>query len=134
MGSNDFIDEFPFVGHSDVVMGAVALKDDGLCERLRFLQNGKYKWLFKNDIHRKYGYQYMYIKEFPSLKVSELQTILIIQAFGAVPSPFDSFLVNRGLKTLHVRMKEHMKNGLAVAKFLESHPCVEKVIHPGMCL
>lgn len=52
MGSNDFIDEFPFVGHSDVVMGAVALKDDGLCERLRFLQNGKYKWLFKNDIHR----------------------------------------------------------------------------------
>lgn len=41
MGSNDFIDEFPFVGHSDVVMGAVALKDDGLCERLRFLQNGK---------------------------------------------------------------------------------------------
>lgn len=53
-------------------------------------------------------------------------------AFGAVPSPFDSFLVNRGLKTLHVRMKEHMKNGLAVAKFLETHPCVEKVIHPGM--
>ncbi|KAK3091295.1 hypothetical protein FSP39_018718 [Pinctada imbricata] len=53
-------------------------------------------------------------------------------AFGAVPSPFDSFLVNRGLKTLHVRMKEHMKNGLAVAKFLEKHPYVTKVIHPGL--
>ncbi|XP_033730904.1 cystathionine gamma-lyase-like [Pecten maximus] len=52
-------------------------------------------------------------------------------AFGPIPSPFDCFLVNRGLKTLHVRMKEHMKNGLAVAKFLESHRCVEKVIHPG---
>ncbi|XP_033736858.1 cystathionine gamma-lyase-like [Pecten maximus] len=53
-------------------------------------------------------------------------------AFGPIPSPFDCFLVNRGLKTLHVRMKEHMKNGLAVAKFLESHRCVEKVIHPGL--
>lgn len=45
-------------------MGAVALKDDKLCERLRFLQNGKSIWLFKSDIHRKYGY--MYIKEFPN--------------------------------------------------------------------
>lgn len=66
-------------------------------------------------------------------KLFNYKNVLIIQAFGAVPSPFDSFLVNRGLKTLHVRMKEHMKNGLAVAKFLETHPCVEKVIHPGMC-
>ncbi|XP_069127831.1 cystathionine gamma-lyase-like [Argopecten irradians] len=53
-------------------------------------------------------------------------------AFGPIPSPFDCFLVNRGLKTLHVRMKEHMRNGLAVAKFLESHQCVERVIHPGL--
>ncbi|KAK3584814.1 hypothetical protein CHS0354_006231 [Potamilus streckersoni] len=53
-------------------------------------------------------------------------------ACGPVPSPFDCFLVNRGLKTLHLRMKEHMKNGLAVAKFLEENPRVEKVIHPGL--
>ncbi|XP_052818903.1 cystathionine gamma-lyase-like [Mya arenaria] len=53
-------------------------------------------------------------------------------AIGPVPSPFDSFLVNRGLKTLHIRMKEHMKNGLAVANFLEADPRVEKVIHPGL--
>lgn len=51
---------------------------------------------------------------------------------GAVPSPFDCFLVNRGLKTLAVRMQQHMKNGLAVAKYLESHPMVRKVIHPGL--
>ena len=52
-----------------------------------------------------------------------------------MPSPFDCFLVNRGLKTLHVRMKEHMKNGLAVAHFLEASPRVERVIHPGLfCL
>ncbi|XP_067679357.1 cystathionine gamma-lyase-like isoform X1 [Haliotis asinina] len=53
-------------------------------------------------------------------------------AIGSVPSPFDCYLVNRGLKTLHVRMKEHMKNGLAVAKFLEASPRVVKVNHPGL--
>lgn len=53
-------------------------------------------------------------------------------AVGAVPSPFDCYLINRGMKTLPVRMREHMKNGLAVAKFLETHPAVEKVVHPGL--
>lgn len=53
-------------------------------------------------------------------------------SLGTVPSPFDSFLVNRGLKTLHVRMERHMENGLAVAKFLENHKTVEKVIFPGL--
>ncbi|KAK3777556.1 hypothetical protein RRG08_021676 [Elysia crispata] len=53
-------------------------------------------------------------------------------SLGAVPSPFDCYLVNRGMKTLAVRMKEHMRNGLAVAKYLESHPAVVKVIHPGL--
>ncbi|RLV73136.1 hypothetical protein DV515_00017219 [Chloebia gouldiae] len=51
---------------------------------------------------------------------------------GAVPSPFDCYMCNRGLKTLHIRMKLHFQNGLAVAKFLESHPRVEKVIYPGL--
>ncbi|XP_039928898.1 cystathionine gamma-lyase-like [Hirundo rustica] len=51
---------------------------------------------------------------------------------GAVPSPFDCYMCNRGLKTLHIRMKLHFHNGLAVAKFLKSHPRVEKVIYPGL--
>nr|XP_033331342.1 putative cystathionine gamma-lyase 2 [Megalopta genalis] len=51
-------------------------------------------------------------------------------ALGIVPSPFDCSLVNRSLKTLELRMQQHMKNGLAVAKYLDSHPFVEKVIHP----
>ena len=38
----------------------------------------------------------------------------------------------RGLKTLHIRMIQHEKNALAVAKFLESHPKIEKVIYPGL--
>merc|ERR1711935_659509 len=52
-------------------------------------------------------------------------------AVGAVPSAFDCYLVNRGLKTLHVRMKRHGENGMAVAKFLESNPRVETVFYPG---
>lgn len=53
-------------------------------------------------------------------------------ALGAVPSAFDCYLVNRGLKTLAVRMQAHMKNGLEVARWLESNPRIEKVIHPGL--
>lgn len=57
--------------------------------------------------------------------------VLLVSAIGAVPSPFDCFLVNRGLKTLPVRMKTHMSNGLAVARWLEVNPRVTKVVHPG---
>lgn len=53
-------------------------------------------------------------------------------ACGAIPSPFDCYLVNRGLKTLAVRMKEHQVNGLIVAKWLSQNPRVEKVIYPGL--
>ncbi|MEP7190203.1 MAG: cystathionine gamma-synthase [Roseiflexaceae bacterium] len=79
-------------GHSDVVGGALVLKDPELYERLKFLQN----------------------------------------AAGAVPGPFDSWLVLRGLKTLAVRMRAHCENGLAVARFLEQHAAVEQVIYPGL--
>ncbi|XP_053729306.1 cystathionine gamma-lyase [Synchiropus splendidus] len=53
-------------------------------------------------------------------------------ALGGVPSPFDCFLCNRGLKTLHLRMEQHFKNAMAAAKFLEADPRVERVIYPGL--
>lgn len=53
-------------------------------------------------------------------------------ATGAILSPFDSFLVLRGIKTLAIRMKEHEKNALKVAKFLEVHPKINRVIYPGL--
>ncbi|KAM6962907.1 cystathionine gamma-lyase-like [Aplochiton taeniatus] len=53
-------------------------------------------------------------------------------ALGAVPSPFDCYLCNRGLKTLHLRMRQHFKNATAVALFLEADPRVERVIFPGL--
>jgi cystathionine beta-lyase/cystathionine gamma-synthase len=50
---------------------------------------------------------------------------------GAVTAPMDSFLVLRGIKTLHLRMKAHCENGAQVAHFLASHPKVDKVYWPG---
>lgn len=78
-------------GHSDVVMGALVVKDPELAEKLYFIQN----------------------------------------ASGAVCGPMDSFLVLRGLKTLHVRMQRHCENGAKMAHFLQNHPKVEKVFWPG---
>jgi cystathionine beta-lyase/cystathionine gamma-synthase len=56
----------------------------------------------------------------------------IQNAVGAILSPFDSFLVLRGTKTLAVRMEAHDKNGRIVANFLAEHPKVEKVYYPGL--
>src|SRR5690554_5726146 len=78
-------------GHSDVVMGALIVKDKDLADKLYFIQN----------------------------------------ASGAICGPQDSFLVLRGIKTLHVRMQRHCENGKAIAEYLASHPKVEKVFWPG---
>lgn len=78
-------------GHSDVVMGALVVKDEEIAEKLKFIQN----------------------------------------ASGAICGPQDSFLVLRGLKTLHVRMQRHCENGKAIAEYLAKHPKIEKVYWPG---
>jgi cystathionine beta-lyase len=78
-------------GHSDVVVGALVVKDKELAEKLYFIQN----------------------------------------ASGAVCGPMDSFLVLRGIKTLHVRMQRHCENGEAIAHYLAKHPKIEKVYWPG---
>jgi cystathionine gamma-lyase len=79
-------------GHSDVVGGIAAVKDDALWEKLKFYQN----------------------------------------SVGGVPGPWDSWLVLRGIKTLGLRMQRHHDNALVVARYLESHPKVEKVIYPWL--
>jgi cystathionine gamma-lyase len=53
-------------------------------------------------------------------------------AVGAIASPFDSFLVLRGLKTLHLRMERHCTNAQALAEWLTHHPSVERVMYPGL--
>lgn len=56
----------------------------------------------------------------------------IQNACGAILAPFDSWLVIRGIETLHLRIKQHCASALEVAKFLETHPAVDKVYYPGL--
>ena len=68
------------------------------------------------------------------------QLYFIQKSCGAVPGPMDCFLVLRGIKTLHVRMKQHCENGYVIAQFLRKHPNVDKVYwcgfpdHPGYAI
>ena len=79
-------------GHSDIIGGAVVVRDDDLAEEIRFVRKSS----------------------------------------GAVPGPMDAWLCLRGTKTLHLRMAAHNANGLAVARHLESHPRVDRVLYPGL--
>jgi cystathionine gamma-lyase len=56
----------------------------------------------------------------------------LLNSTGAIQGPFDSFLALRGLKTLALRMKAHCENALTIARWLQQHPQVEKVIYPGL--
>ena len=96
-------------------MGAVATSSDSLHEKLEFMQYGA---TVASNVFLKHDICYYF--HFP------------LVASGGVPSPFDCYLVNRGLKTLHLRMRQHQANGLAVAKHLEQHDMIERVLHPGL--
>lgn len=60
------------------------------------------------------------------------QLAFLQNSAGAVQGPFDSFLALRGLKTLHLRMKAHCENAMALAQWLETQPTVSKVVYPGL--
>ncbi|OHX67565.1 trans-sulfuration enzyme family protein [Flammeovirga pacifica] len=62
----------------------------------------------------------------------EEQLTFLQNAVGAVQGPFDSFLVNRGLKTLGVRMDRHCENAMKLAEWLEQHPFVENIYYPHL--
>lgn len=79
-------------GHSDVIAGALVVKDEELGEKLHFAQF----------------------------------------ATGGTLGPQDSYLVLRGIKTLHLRMQRHCENGQKVAEYLENHPKVKRVYYPGL--
>ena len=56
----------------------------------------------------------------------------LLNSAGAIQGPFDSFLALRGLKTLALRMRQHCENALQIARWLDQHPAVERVIYPGL--
>jgi cystathionine gamma-lyase len=60
------------------------------------------------------------------------QLAFLQNSVGAVQGPFDSFLALRGLKTLHLRMKAHCDNAMALAQWLQAHEAVSEVIYPGL--
>jgi cystathionine gamma-lyase len=60
------------------------------------------------------------------------QVAFLQNSTGAVQGPFDSFLALRGLKTLHLRMRAHCDNALAIASALEGHAGIERVLYPGL--
>jgi cystathionine gamma-lyase len=66
-----------------------------------------------------------------SAKLAE-QLAFLQNSVGAIAGPFDSFLTLRGLKTLALRMRAHCANALELARWLETHPAVERVIYPGL--
>lgn len=101
-------------GHSDVVMGVAITSNPEIYEKLKFLQNGGW-------------FPFSVLPKFPF----NIHIFLLV-AIGAVPSPFDCFLANRGLKTLHLRMEKHQENAFAVANFLQASPHVTEVIYPGL--
>ena len=61
------------------------------------------------------------------------ETLFKLQnSIGPSQSPFDAWLVLRGVKTLKIRMEQHQKNAMEVAKYLEKHPMVDRVVYPGL--
>ena len=64
--------------------------------------------------------------------IDEVRLFGVKDMTGASLSPFDAFLITRGIKTLEIRMDRHCENALKVAEFLESHPIVESVYYPGL--
>ena len=59
-------------------------------------------------------------------------TAQLMRDFGAIPSPFNCYLLNLGLESLHVRMPRHCENGRKVAEFVKNHPKIEWVTYPGL--
>ncbi|WP_455095444.1 methionine gamma-lyase [Prevotella koreensis] len=64
--------------------------------------------------------------------IDQVKLLGIKDLTGSVLGPFEAFLINRGLKTLHVRMDRHCENAQKVAEYLEKHPKVESIAYPGL--
>lgn len=64
--------------------------------------------------------------------INQVRLVGIKDMTGSVISPFDSYLINRGMKTLEIRMEKHCQNAQRVAEFLEGHPAVVSIAYPGL--
>lgn len=90
---------------------------------------GKFKELTEPDLAY-HGIQY--VKEFKEKAYITKARVQLLRDIGNCISPFNAFLINLGTETLHLRMKQHSENALALAEYLEKHPKIDWVIYPGL--
>ncbi len=109
-----------------LAIGGIMVERKGLVEKLK--GNARYPQFNEPDA----SYHGLVYVDVPLPPYSLRARLSLLRDLGAVVSPFNSWLFIQGLETLPLRMREHSRNALVVAEFLEAHPLVSKVNYPGL--
>lgn len=112
-------------GHAMAVGGAIV--DSGNFDWNRY--KDKFSGLTAPDLSY---HGLTYTETFGKMAYITKATVQLMRDLGSIPSPHNSFLLNVGLETLHLRMERHCKNALKVAEYLSNHPKVAWVNYPGL--
>lgn len=109
-----------------LAIGGIMVEREGLVDFIR--GNSRYPQFNEADE----SYHGLVYVDVPLPLFTLRARLSLLRDLGAVVSPFNSWLFIQGIETLSLRMREHSRNALAVAEFLESHPLVKKVNYPGL--
>ncbi|MCW9067187.1 MAG: aminotransferase class I/II-fold pyridoxal phosphate-dependent enzyme, partial [Sulfurimonas sp.] len=109
-----------------LAIGGILVERKGLVEKLK--ANPRYAHFNEPDA----SYHGLVYVDVPLPPFTLRARLSLLRDLGAVVSPFNSWLFIQGIETLSLRMREHSKNALELAEFLESHPKVKKVNYPGL--
>mgnify|MGYP001282604140 CR=1 FL=1 len=113
-----------YTGGQGLALGGIIVEGATCNEKIK--GNSRYNHFNEPD-HSYHGLVYADLP-FPAFTMRLL--LCVLRDLGAAPSPFNSWLMIQGLETLALRIKEHSKNALKIAQFLESHPKIKKVNYP----
>ena len=109
-----------------LAIGGIMVERHGLVDKLK--GNARYSHFNEPDA----SYHGLVYTDVPLPPYSLRARLSLLRDIGAVSSPFNSWLFIQGIETFALRMREHSKNALELAEFLESHPRVQKVNYPGL--
>ena len=109
-----------------LAIGGILVERKGLLEKLK--DNPRYPQFNEPDA----SYHGLVYVDVPLPPFTLRTRLSLLRDIGAVPSPFNSWLFIQGVETFALRMREHSRNALALAEFLEAHPKVQKVNYPGL--
>ena len=115
-----------YITGQGLAIGGVVVDRDGLTDF--FKDNPRYTHFNEPDE----SYHGLVYTDLPYPPFNLRIRLSLLRDIGAVPAPFNSWLLIQGLETLSLRMKEHSANALVVAEFLEAHPKVKRVSYPGL--